>query len=150
MNEDNQHQATTPAPFYVSQATVFTGYTSDPDNIGDDWPNSLIIETVEGESGDGKLVGLVRVETNYKPHGRTGDTYPVRLTMSDAVKAAAAMLSTVAETLGHTLDDALDVRESVRLLSLLQSVDEGLDDLRTQLVHDIGRSLDQPAPDTTT
>jgi hypothetical protein len=141
---DEQHQAT-PAPFYGPQPTVFTGHTRNPDHPGDDGPNSLSIETVEGEDSDGGLVGLVRVETNYKPHGRTGDTYPVNLTMPDAVKAAAALLSTVTETLAHTLDGALDVRESVRLLSLLRSVDDALDDLRTQLVHDVGLTVDQPA-----
>lgn len=131
------------------KANVFTGHTPNPDSP-DEWANCLTLQATDGENAAGELVALVKVETNYKPHGRLGNEYPVNLTLSDAVKAAAALLAAVTASLTDTHDKALDGRQALSLLNDLHRVDDELFGLRTQLVSDVGISVGARVPDTAT
>lgn len=120
------------------QATVFDGFTRDANDL-EQWGNCLIIETVEDEAPEGGHLSLVRVETNYKPHGRVGGEYPVRLTHPDALRAAAALVEAVLDGIwSSAIEESGPTKgTAVALLQTLQSVDEGVAQLRGQLLADL-------------
>lgn len=141
-------------PTFQRRPVSITGYTANPDSP-DEWANCVTVEAVEGENAAGELVPLVKVETNYKPHGRLGNEYPVDLTLSDAVKAAVALLVAVNDSLAHTLDEPLGGRECVALLADLHEIDDELISVRAQLTADLQvalgiRVLDDATPPSTT
>jgi hypothetical protein len=142
-NQQPQQPQQPPITFapHVPKEAVFEGWTSNPDDP-EQWGNSLMIQTSESDTAD-EVIGLVRVETNYKPHGRVGNTYPVDLTLSDAVLAAAAILSRVHDTLGYTIDKPLAPLAAADLLGDLLRVDEELGALREQLLADLAADLRQ-------
>lgn len=128
---------------------VFTGYTPDPDNIDSDrWPNVLLIEHGDTEDDHNRSVPVVRVETNYKPHGRTTDTFPVNLPYADAIRAAAALLYTVGDGIGRltdTEDERMPALTITSYLLDLQGVQEALDELREGLLGDLEAGLNEAA-----
>lgn len=152
-NDDTGTPATPPFSFPPEpQPSVFYGYSPTEEPSVDDWPNSLSIGTAEGYNPAADTprppgfdydpeqqfadrygnVGLVLIDTNYKPT-RTGE-HPVRLTRTDAAQAAAALI----ENIQHTIRGGkLRASETVELLTALQSVDSAVFDLRDQLIYDM-------------
>jgi hypothetical protein len=116
---------------------VFRGYSHDPDNL-DYWANALTIETAEDVLPD-KITGLpvVRVDTNYKPD-RTGK-HPLNLTIADAIKAAAYLVTHAQNSMEAFADEALDqLFDDAALLGLqkqLTDVDSATWELRTWLLN---------------
>ncbi|MFD5090412.1 hypothetical protein ACFWMR_07415 [Amycolatopsis thailandensis] len=136
---------TLPPPF----SACFEGWTPNPEDL-EQWPNSVRVEVVEGydptftgeltdedlEYADyGEERHLVEIDTNYKP---TRDSaYPVRLTRSDAVKLAAALLEAVEDTFHYSRCGRLRPAEAKDLLDAIRDTEHQLTELRDHALNDL-------------
>lgn len=124
--------------------SVFHGFVADPDDLDEQvQANSLTVETVEGNDAAGAVVALVKVDTNYKPD-RTG-AHPVRLTLSDALMAATGLINAVGNGVAYTLPDPVTAEQAVAWLSDLQTLGASVNELREQLLSDLGFQVSRGA-----
>lgn len=134
----------------MTHTYAFQGHTNTPDSF-DDWANSVSMEITEGTVPDETYpVPLVLVDTNYKP-SRTG-AHPVRLTVLDALKASAALISlsqNSIENCWESFDESHSDDDVLGMLEQLAEVDSVVWDLRTFLHRELRdrreQAKDQPA-----
>ncbi|OXM44943.1 hypothetical protein CFP71_39525 [Amycolatopsis thailandensis] len=141
-----QQPAYVPLPAF---STSFEGWTPNPEDL-EQWANSVRVEVVEGydptftsevTDGDmefadyGEARQLVEIDTNYKP---TRDSeHAVRLTRSDAVKLAAALLEAVEDTFHYSRCGRLRPSEAKDLLDTIRDTEHQLAELRDHALNDL-------------